>query len=106
MTLSRGQSQGQRGRGGGGGGYGTRSGLGWGTVATKKLRGGMVSPLPLLGMKKNYLTIINVLSIKHLANQDSGPTTPHKLETATKPLVSSLFYYLHVLYKRHLHMLT
>ena len=31
-----------------------------------------------------------VLPIKHLVNQDGEPTTPHKLETGTKPSVSNL----------------
>ena len=31
-----------------------------------------------------------VLPIKDLINEDGDPTTPHKLETGTKPLVSHL----------------
>ena len=38
--------------------------------------------------------IFLVLEIKQLANQDRKPTTPHKLETITKPPVSNL----HVLF--------
>ena len=34
--------------------------------------------------------IFPVLPIKHLVNQDSEPTTPHKLETGTKLSVSNL----------------
>ena len=33
--------------------------------------------------------ILPVLPIKYLVNQDSEPTTPHKLATTTKPLVSN-----------------
>ena len=29
--------------------------------------------------------IFPVIPIKHLVNQDGGPTTPHKLSTGTKP---------------------
>ena len=29
--------------------------------------------------------ILPVIPIKHLVNQDGGPTTPHKLSTGTKP---------------------
>ena len=38
--------------------------------------------------------IFTDLPIKHLINQDGEPTTPHKLETGTKPSVSNL----HVLF--------
>ena len=31
-----------------------------------------------------------VIPIKHLANQDGEPTTPHKLATSTRPSVSKL----------------
>ena len=34
--------------------------------------------------------IFPVLPIKLLVNHDSEPTTPHKLETGTKPSVSNL----------------
>ena len=34
--------------------------------------------------------IIRVLPIKDLINEDGDPTTPHKLETGTKPSVSHL----------------
>ena len=34
--------------------------------------------------------IFLVLPIKHLVNQDSETTTPHKLETGTKPSISNL----------------
>ena len=34
--------------------------------------------------------IFPVLTIKHLVNQDSGPTTPHKLESVTKNSLSNL----------------
>ena len=34
--------------------------------------------------------IFSVLRIKDLINEDGGPTTPHKLETGTKPSVSHL----------------
>ena len=39
-----------------------------------------------------YITdhIFNVLPIKHLVNQDGGPTTTHKLATGMKPSVSNL----------------
>ena len=39
-----------------------------------------------------YMTdhIFPVLSLKKLINQDSEPTTPHKMETSTKPSVSNL----------------
>ena len=39
-------------------------------------------------MYTNY-HIFPVLPIKHLVNQDSEPTTPHKLATGTKPSVSN-----------------
>ena len=35
--------------------------------------------------------IFPVLLIKHLANQNSEPTTPHKLETGTKKSVSNQY---------------
>ena len=38
--------------------------------------------------------IFPILPIKDLINEDGDPTTPHKLETGTKPSVS----YLHVLF--------
>ena len=38
--------------------------------------------------------IFPVLPIKYLINEDGNPTTPHKLETGTKPSVSNL----HVLF--------
>ena len=48
-----------------------------------------------------------VLPINHLVNQDGEPTTPHELETGTKPLISNLrVLFFHVLYKNQLHMLT
>ena len=34
--------------------------------------------------------ILPVLTIKHLVNQDSEPTTPNKLATGTKTSVSNL----------------
>ena len=34
--------------------------------------------------------IFPVIPIKNLVNQDVEPTTPHKLETGTKPSVSNL----------------
>ena len=34
--------------------------------------------------------IVPVLPIKQLVNQDGEPTTPHKLETGTKPSVSNI----------------
>ena len=34
--------------------------------------------------------VLPVLPIKHLVNQDGEPTTPHKLETGTKPSISNL----------------
>ena len=34
--------------------------------------------------------IFPVLTIKHLVNQDGEPTTPHKLATDTKTLVSNI----------------
>ena len=41
-----------------------------------------------------YMTdhMFPVLLIKYLVNQDSGPTTPHKLETEKKPSVSNLHF--------------
>ena len=51
--------------------------------------------------------ILPVLQIKHLVNQDGEPTTPHKMPTGKKPLVSNLKILLfHVLYESQLHMLT
>ena len=34
--------------------------------------------------------IFPVIPIKHLVNKDGKPTTPHRLETSTKPSVSNL----------------
>ena len=48
-----------------------------------------------------YVTdhFITVLLIKDLINEDGNPTTPHKLETGTKPSVSHLrVLFFHVLY--------
>ena len=51
--------------------------------------------------------IFTVIPIKHLVKQDGEPTIPHKLATSTKNLVSNLsVLFLHVFYKRKLHMLT
>ena len=33
--------------------------------------------------------VFTLLTIKHLLNQDGEPTTPHKLETGTKPSLSN-----------------
>ena len=51
--------------------------------------------------------IFHVLPIKHFLDQDGEPTTPHKLVTGTKPQYQiKMFYSVHVLYERQLHMLT
>ena len=52
--------------------------------------------------------IFPVLSIKNMINEDGQPTTPFKLEKGTKPSVSysRVFYIVHVLYRKLLHILT
>ena len=56
-----------------------------------------------------YITdnIFTVLPIKHLVNQEGELTTPHKLTTVTNLQYQTyVFYSIHMLYKRQIHMLT
>ena len=50
--------------------------------------------------------ILPVLQIKHLVNQYGEPTTPHKLETGTKPSVSNphILFFTCVVQKANLHV--
>ena len=50
--------------------------------------------------------IFMVLPINNLVDQDGEPITPHKLSTGTKPSVSNITIFFHVLYKNQLHMFT
>ena len=51
--------------------------------------------------------IFTVLTIKPLVKKDDKPTTPHKLETGTKPSVSNIGVLIfHVFYEKRLHTLT
>ena len=50
--------------------------------------------------------ILPVLPIKYLINEDGDPATPFKLAAGTKPQYRIyVFYFVHVLYEKLLHML-